>query len=265
MHVKSWVFGEPRLHIGVLVGCIVVSDQMELAVLGRTSINLPQEAQPLLVSMLCHALTNDTSVEGVHRREQGRHAMTLVVVSHRLTATWLQRQAWLGPVKRLNLALLVAREDQCVFGWIEIQPDDVFQLLGKVFIVRHLETHHPMRLESMRLPDAPHARRTDAGLRCHTSRTPMRRVIRTLLGCQCHDGLDLARGNLRLSSRPRLILLDPRESVGYKSRSPACYCAAPDTELCADLFIHFALRCEQDHLGALRKPHRDRPARSPRF
>lgn len=67
MHVKSWMFGEPRLHIEVLVGCIVLSDQKKLAVLGRTSINLPQEAQPLLVSMLCHALTNDTAIEILFR------------------------------------------------------------------------------------------------------------------------------------------------------------------------------------------------------
>ncbi|MNT60064.1 hypothetical protein D3C72_1976210 [compost metagenome] len=62
--------------------------------------------------MLCHALTNDTSIAGVHRREQGRHTMTVVVVSHRLTSTSRQRQAWLGPVNRLNLALLVATATQ---------------------------------------------------------------------------------------------------------------------------------------------------------
>src|SRR5258708_1501676 len=93
MHVKSWVLGQPCLHLGVLVGCVVVSDQMELLVLGRIAIDPAQEAQPLLMTMLCLALANYTSIEDVHRRKQCRHPIALVVVGHRLTATSLEWQA----------------------------------------------------------------------------------------------------------------------------------------------------------------------------
>jgi hypothetical protein len=60
MHVKSRVLGEPRLYLGVFMGCIVVSDQMQLFGLMRIAIDLAQEAQPLLVTMFGLALANDT-------------------------------------------------------------------------------------------------------------------------------------------------------------------------------------------------------------
>src|ERR1700730_4881457 len=146
MHVKSRVLGKPRLYLGMLMGGIVVSDQMQLLVLGRVAIDLAQEAQPLLVTMFCLALANDTAIERVHRGKQRRHTMALVIVRHRLSATSLQRQARLGPVKRPDPALLVAAQDQGVLRGIEIQPDDVLEFLDEVLIVRYLEARYAMRL-----------------------------------------------------------------------------------------------------------------------
>src|SRR5260370_26535707 len=120
-----------------------------------------------------------------------------------------------------------------------------------------------MRLEAVRLPDASHARLTYAGHRCHAACAPMRRVIRTLLRRQCHNGLDLARGDLRLAPGSRLIPLDPRHTVSYKASAPACYRASPDSKVRTDLFVGLALRCEQNHLGALSQSNRNRPPISP--
>src|SRR5271170_7288313 len=217
MHVESRVLGNPCLYFGMLMGCIVVSDQMQLLVLGRVAIDLAQEAQPLLVTMFSLALANDTAIERVHRGKQRRHTMALVIVRHRLSATSLERQARLGPVKRLDLALLIAAQDQGMLRGIEIQPDNVLEFLDEVLVVGHLEARDAMRLEAVRLPDAPHARFTDAGHRCHAASTPMRRVIRTLLRRQCHDAPDLARGDLRLAPGAGLIALDPRHTTSYKS------------------------------------------------
>src|SRR5258705_1454223 len=108
-----------------------------------------------------------------------------------------------------------------------------------------------MRLEAVRLPDASHARLTYASHRCHAACAPMRRVTRTLLWRQCHTGLDLARGDLRLAPGSRLIPLDPCHAISYKASAPACYRASPDIKVHADLFVCLALRCEQNHLGAL--------------
>ena len=86
--------------------------------------------------------------------------LRFVIMRHRLRATSLHWQSRLRPVKRLDRGLLVTTEDQGVFRWIKIQPDDGFQFLGEVFVARQLERHHPMRFEPVRLPDAPPARRT---------------------------------------------------------------------------------------------------------
>src|ERR1700739_5059926 len=108
MHVKSRVPGQPCFHLGVLVGCIVVSDQMQLLVLKRVAIDLAQEAQPLLVTMFRLALANDSPIERVHRGKQRRHTMALIVMGPRLSAASLQWQTRLGPIKRLTLGPLVA-------------------------------------------------------------------------------------------------------------------------------------------------------------
>jgi hypothetical protein len=259
------VFGQPRFYLGVLMGCIVVGDQVQLLVPGGVAIDLAQEAQPLLVTMFRLALANDSPIERVQRGKQRRHTMSLVIMGHRLSAASLQRQARLGPVKRLDLGLLIAAQDQGALRGIEIQPDDVLEFLDEVPVVRYLEALYPMRLESVRLPDAPHARRTDAGHRCHAARAPMRRVIRTLLRRQCHDALDLASRDLRLAPGPRLIPLDSTYPVRYEATAPACHRASPDTKLRADLFVRLALRSKQNHLRTLGHSDRNRPAASPRL
>src|SRR5260370_19367790 len=122
MHVEARVLGQPRFYLGMLMGCIVVGDQMQLLVLGCVAIDLAQEAQPLLVTMFRLALANDSPIERVQRGKQCRHTMSLVIVGHRLSATSLKRQARLGPVKRLDLGLLIAAHDQGVLRGSRYSP-----------------------------------------------------------------------------------------------------------------------------------------------
>ena len=66
-----------------------------------------EKADELLMPVALHVAPDDRSVEHVHRGEQGRRPVPLVVVGHRPGAPLLQRQAGLGAVERLDLALLV--------------------------------------------------------------------------------------------------------------------------------------------------------------
>ena len=52
MHVEPGVLGQPRLHRRVLVGGIVVGNQVQGLALGRLAVDLAQELQPLGVRML---------------------------------------------------------------------------------------------------------------------------------------------------------------------------------------------------------------------
>jgi hypothetical protein len=53
----------------------------------------------------------------------------------------------LGAVERLDLALLVDREDDRMGGWIDVEADDVFEFLGELRVVRQLERADAMRRE----------------------------------------------------------------------------------------------------------------------
>ena len=50
--------------------------------------------------------------------------MALVIIGHRAAAAALHRQPWLSAVERLNLALLIDRQHQCVLRRIDIEADD---------------------------------------------------------------------------------------------------------------------------------------------
>ena len=95
-----------------------------------------EEADKLLVAVALHVAADDGAVEDVEGGEQRRRAMAFVVVGHGPGAALLHRQAGLGAIKGLDLALLINREDDGVGGRIDIEADDVPELLGKVRIVR---------------------------------------------------------------------------------------------------------------------------------
>jgi hypothetical protein len=64
----------------------------------------------------------------------------LVIMGYGASAPLLHRQTRLGTIKRLNLALLVNRQDNGVAGRIDIEANDLVQFGGKLGIVGR----HPM-------------------------------------------------------------------------------------------------------------------------
>jgi hypothetical protein len=51
--VKSWMGGQPLLHVGVFVRRVVVDNEMNLLVERRALFNQGQELNPLLISLVC--------------------------------------------------------------------------------------------------------------------------------------------------------------------------------------------------------------------
>ena len=144
-----------------------------------------EEADELLMAVALHVAADDGAVEDVEGREQRGGAVTFVVVGHRSGAARLHRQARLGAVERLDLALLVDREDDRMGGRIDVEADDVLELLGELRVVRQLERADAMRRELVGLEDALH--RTQAHPRrlrqhpagpvgCFSRRRPERQV-----------------------------------------------------------------------------------------
>ena len=147
------VAGQPGTGLGVLVGSIVVEDHVNDLAGRDLALDRIQEADELLVAVARHAASDHPAVEDVEGGEQRGRAVALVVVRPGARFAGLQRQAGLGAIERLDLALLVEREDQTVGGRIDVQPDDVAQLLGERRVVRALEGAQAVRLEVVLGPD----------------------------------------------------------------------------------------------------------------
>ena len=49
MDVETGSPGDPRLHLGVFVGAVVVDDEMDIQGFGHVGVDVPQEGEELLV------------------------------------------------------------------------------------------------------------------------------------------------------------------------------------------------------------------------
>src|SRR5262245_29740589 len=101
---------EPGADLGMLVGAVIVEDGMDDLAGRHLALDGVEETNELLVPVALHAAADNLAVEHVERREQGGGAVALVIVRHGASPTLLQRQARLGAVERLDLALLVDRQ-----------------------------------------------------------------------------------------------------------------------------------------------------------
>ena len=170
MKYPAGMISQPFEDFGVLVGSVVVSDCVNDPPWWDGSLHGIQELDELLVSMLGHAAADHCPIKDVEGGKQGGGAVPLVVVSHGPALTRLQRQARLGPVQRLYLALLVDGHDHGMSWWVHVQTHDVFDLGGEVRVLGLLEGTQAMRLEMMSPPDALDGAQADAnGLGHHAA------------------------------------------------------------------------------------------------
>ena len=128
--------------------------------------------------MALHVVADDRSVEDVHGREQGGRPVPLAIMGHGSGAAPLHRQARLGAVERLDLALLVDGKHDGVRRGIDIEPDDVAQLVDELGIRGELELPDPVRLN----PWARQTRLTELTLTPAASAiaAPVQCVVRSL-------------------------------------------------------------------------------------
>ena len=95
---------QPGMHLGVLVGGVVVDDGVEALPAETCALDGIQEADELLMPMALHAAADDLALQHVERREQRGRAVALVVVRHGPGPALLHGQARLGAVQGLDLA-----------------------------------------------------------------------------------------------------------------------------------------------------------------
>jgi hypothetical protein len=91
------------LTLGVLVGGVLVEDDVDVEIRRHRLVDGAQEAEELLVPVARAALCQGGAVEPVEGGEQGGGAMAEVVVGHPLDISEAQRQQRLRAFQRLHL------------------------------------------------------------------------------------------------------------------------------------------------------------------
>jgi len=99
--------------------------------------------------------------------------MALVVVRHGAATPLLHRQARLGAVQRLHLALLVHAEHESLLRRSQIEPDPSGELFQQSWIARPLEALDPVRLEIVAAPEVADRRLAHLLAFRHQSATPL--------------------------------------------------------------------------------------------
>jgi len=217
---------EPRAHLRVLVRGVVVEDGVDLAAGRRRGLDGVEEADELLMAVPLHVAADHRAVEHVQRGEERGGAVPLVVVGHRVGAALLHRQAGLGAVEGLDLALLVDREHDGVRRRVEIEPDHVAQLLDEPRIVGEFELPDPVRLEPVGAPDALDRADADAGRLGHHRGGPVGGLRRRLGRRQRDHALRHLGPQRRDTRRPGLVAQETVHPFGHEPRLPA-----PDARL----------------------------------
>src|SRR6201993_2605938 len=138
VHVEAAVLGQPGFDRRVLMGGIVVGDQVQIEGLGRAAVDGSQEPQPFLVAMALHALPDHPTGGDIERGEQRRRAVALVVVGHRSGPPLLHRQSRLRAIERLDLALLIDREHERAVRRGKVEADDILDLVDKLLVAGQL-------------------------------------------------------------------------------------------------------------------------------
>ena len=240
---------EPLTHLRMLVDGVVVEDHVHRLSGRHLRLNGIQEADELLVTMALHTSANDLAFEHVESSEQRRCAVALVIVGHRAGAAFLHRQAGLGAVEGLDLRLLIDREHDGMGGRIDIEPDNIAQLVDELRVVGELELLDPVRLETMRAPDALDRTCTDADCFRHHGGGPMGRLGGRIGLGEHHDTLSDIRPKWRDARGSRLIAQQAVVTSLHEAFLPAPHTGFRLAGLAHDLIGADAVRAQQDNLG----------------
>ena len=174
-----------------------------------------------------------------------------------------QRQARLRALQRLALRLLVAAQHQRPFGWVQIEPHHVPELLFELLVLRNLEGPQSMRLEPLALPDARHAMGRNSQLPSQRTGAPPlpagRRLARLL-----DDPPDRGQRNRRLGATPRLVP-EAVEPFSVETLRPLAHARSAHAQARRHLLLADALAPKQNDVRSDAVPCRRRRGPDPTF
>ncbi len=175
--------------------------------------------------------------------------MSDVIVSAGLRVARAQRQARLGALQRLALALLIAAKHQPLIGRVQVKSDHIPKLLIEVFVLGNLEYPALVRFKVIGIPDALYAGVRDSRRFGHGSGGPSLPPLGWAVDLRYHL-LDAIRWDRRLSS-PSGFIPESCEPLAAEPGRPLRYFQRTTTEVPGDFLLAQARSAQQDNFSSL--------------
>ena len=239
--------GEPGLDDRVLVGAVVVADQVDLEVLGDLGVDLGEELLELRGAVSAVQAGDHGAVGDVEGREQGGGAVPDVVVGAALGHPGHHRQCRLGALQGLDLGLLVHAQHHRRLGWVQVEPDDVVELVDEQRVGGELEVLDPVRLDARTCARSHRSWTSTTGPLGHLRPRPVRRVRRRGLQRRHDHVLDLVHADRGRPARARLVE-QAVEAVFEEPRPPLAHRHPVTAQLLGDRGVRPAIGTRQDDL-----------------
>ncbi len=249
MLMESGMAFEPRFDLRMLMGRVIVHDQMQVQVRRGFLIYQFQKLDPLLIPMAVHARCNDAPLGHLQCSKKGGCAVAFVIMGHGSQSSPAKRQSRLGPVQRLNRGFLVGAQHQRVLGRVEIQPHHIDDYLDKLLVPTDFERPGQMGFQTTGLPHPVYHRFVDSQPIGQRRNAPVRGMGGLDLDGCLNDQRGYPNSLACLPATPRSVLFNPSHSLLDKPSAPSRYLAGVYSQKLSNRFVLSSRCCHQNYLG----------------
>jgi len=243
-------FSEPSAHLGMLVGGIVVNDEMNVELGRRLVVNDPQEGEKLLMAMTLAAFADHLAGGHIEGGEQRRGSVTHIVMGVAFDIAQSHRQRGLRTIERLYLALLIHTQHHRVVRRIEVKTGHITNLLDEERVAGQLKGVAQMRLDPEQGKPALHgALRHALGLR-HQAHAQSAGVVGLVLQGAVDELRHLVIIIGARPSRAKLVMQSLNASL-QEPAPPFAYRRGRDVQALGNGRIGQSLRTGQNDAGPL--------------
>src|SRR5207249_60835 len=158
MHMPPRMTTQPALDGRVLMCCIVVDNGMDVEVLRDFLVDLFQEREKLLVTVLGPAPSNDCAIGNIQSSKECCGPMSNVIMGNSFNIAQSHRQQGLRTIQGLNLGLFVNTQHHGFVRRTQIQTDNVADFLDKERVRGELKILPPVRLKPKGSPNPMNGR-----------------------------------------------------------------------------------------------------------
>lgn len=131
---------KPGSNLLMLLGCIVVHNDMDIQFWRHVCVNVSRKLQALLMAVSFLRLGHNACAGNIQRSKKDQRSMTDVIMDVALSVTKAKWKGRLRAFKGLALAFLVHAKHQSVFRTVQIRPGNITDLFHEKRIGRKLES-----------------------------------------------------------------------------------------------------------------------------